>query len=226
MLWRLFQKLEPTIFKLYQRVSYPPVPNLLGDRDIENSWVAANMPEGPGAALDFGCGPGWLGLLAARKGFVLTAIDLQPVVWYYQHPSLNFVQGDILKLPFSPGGFDLIINCSTVEHVGLSGRYGVKEDCSDGDMEAMALLRKLLKPHKRMLLTVPVGRDRIHPPLHRIYGGKRLPALLQGWDVIKKEYWIKDEANRWTQTEESLALEKAPSDHCYGLGLFVLSQSE
>ena len=211
--------------KLYQRVSYPPIPNLLGDRDIENSWVVAQMPDGPGAALDFGCGLGWGGLSAARRGFNVTAIDLQPVTWYYEHPSLHFVQGDIFEFDFPSEHFDLIINCSTVEHVGLSGRYGVKVDNPDGDMEAMALLRRLLKPHKVMLLTIPVGRDRIDPPLHRIYGEKRLPALLQGWKVTKKEYWIKDESNRWILAEEPVVLRKEPSGHCYGLGLFVLSRA-
>ena len=69
--------------------------------------------------LDFGCGEGWMGLIAARKGFKVTALDLQPIVWDYKHPNLNFVQGDIFKLNFAPNQFDLIINCSSIEHVGL-----------------------------------------------------------------------------------------------------------
>ena len=44
-------------------------PNLAGDRDVEWSWVAANLSD-PGAgrdrALDFGPGRSSLGLVAAR----------------------------------------------------------------------------------------------------------------------------------------------------------------
>jgi len=118
-IWRILQRLEPALIKLYRRISEPPIPNLRGDRDIELSWVAANIPDGPGEALDFGCGEGWMGLIAARKGFKVTALDLQPIVWDYKHPNLNFVQGDIFKLNFAPNQFDLIINCSSIEHVGL-----------------------------------------------------------------------------------------------------------
>jgi SAM-dependent methyltransferase len=222
MLWRLLRKVEPTIIKLYGKLSQPPIPNLRGERDIEYSWVAANMPEGPGEALDFGCGSSWLGLLATRKGFKVTAIDLEHITWHYEHPSLNFVQGDIFKLNFPPAHFDLVINCSAIEHVGLSGRYGVKESGPDGDMEAMTLLKRILKPPKLMLLTIPVGRDHVFHPLHRVYGEERLPKLISGWDIIKKEFWIKDDFNRWFHVEESVAFNREPVEHCYGLGLFVL----
>jgi len=224
MLWRIFQKIEPTLISLYRRLSQPPVPNLKGDRDIEYSWVTANMPEGPGEALDFGCGPSWMGLLAARKGFNVTACDLKSVKWFYEHPNLKFIQGDIFKLSFPSEYFDLIINCSTIEHVGLVGRYGVIESKPDGDIEAMEILRTILKPNGIMLLTIPVGCDKVFVPLHRVYGNKRLPKLLQGWEVIKKEYWIKNDENRYICVNESIALNKEPLPHCYGLGLFVLEK--
>jgi hypothetical protein len=49
-----------------------------------------------------------------------------------------------------------------------------------------------------------------------------LPKLLLGWDVLKKEFWIKDYENCWISVDESIALSKKPVEHCYGLGLFVL----
>ena len=222
MLWHIFQRIEPTLVKLYRKVSKSPIPNLKGERDVEYSWVATNMPEGSGDALDFGCGLDWMGLLAARKGFNVAAIDLQFVTWYYEHPNLGFVQGNIFKLNFPREKFDLIINCSSVEHVGLVGRYGVSEFHPDGDIEAMALLKNILKPGKVMILTIPVGRDRIFYPLHRVYGEKRLPRLLQGWEVVKKEYWVKNNLNRWICVEELAAFNKEALEYCYGLGLFVL----
>jgi len=222
LMWRFVEKIDPVLKRIYQKIIQPPVPNLKGDRDIEYSWVVANMPKGPGEALDFGCGPGWLGLSAAMRGFNTTGVDLEDVTWFYKHPKLKFVQGDILKLDLPSNHFDLIINCSAIEHVGLAGRYSVIEARSDGDIEAMKVLKNILKTNGVMLLTIPVGQDKVFAPLHRIYGEKRLPVLLQGWEVVQKEYWVKDEENRWICVEESVSLNKEPLAHCYGLGLFVL----
>lgn len=157
----------------------PMVPNLAGDRDIEWSWVASQMPCGPGLALDFGSGRGNLGLVVAQRGFDVTAIDLQEANWPFVHEKLHFVQGNILDLQLPKSHFDLVINCSTVEHVGLAGRYGVTEDRSDGDLEAMNRLRELMNHEGIMILTVPVGQDAVFAPFHRVYGEQRLPKLLK-----------------------------------------------
>lgn len=63
MLWRILLKVEPYLIRLYRRVSQPPIPNLKGDRDVEYSWIVANLPEGSGKALDFElgrAGVGWV----------------------------------------------------------------------------------------------------------------------------------------------------------------------
>ena len=163
-MWRLMQKCEPVLVDLYRRLREPPAPNTKGDRDIECSWIAANMPEGPGRALDFGSGPGWLGLMAARRGFTVTALDLRSVRWHYEQPSLTFRQGDILECDFPSGHFDLVINCSAIEHVGLAGRYLTDEGRPDGDLDAMAVFQRITKPGGMMLLTVPVGQDTTFAP--------------------------------------------------------------
>jgi SAM-dependent methyltransferase len=203
--------------------------NLLGDRDIEWSWIASQMPSGPGETLDFGPGGSHLGLIAAQRGFNVTAVDLEPVYWPYVHLGLRFIQGDILKLPLPKEHFDLVINCSTVEHVGLAGRYGVTEDRPDGDLEAMAWLRDLMKPGGVMLLTIPVGQDAVFAPLTRIYGAQRLPRLLESYEVVKEAFWVKDDKNRWMLCDRDTALNfKAsagswnPLQNVYALGCFVL----
>lgn len=200
----------------------PLTPNLAGDREIENSWILAEMGQGPGEALDFGCGGSGLGLVAARRGYKVTAIDLEPVWWPYVVLNLRFIKGDLMKIKFPPQCFDLIINCSTVEHIGLAGRYGVSESHRDGDFEAMERLRRLMKPGGVMLLTIPVGQDAVFAPLHRVYGVKRLPQLLERLSIDKKEYWVKDDQNRWIRADESLAFDQKPSLTYYGVGLFVL----
>jgi 2-polyprenyl-3-methyl-5-hydroxy-6-metoxy-1,4-benzoquinol methylase len=202
-----------------------PVPNLEGDREVEWSWVISHLGTGPGEVLDFGCGNNMLSFIAARLGYNVTAIDLQAIRWPYTLANMRFIQGDIIKTAFPATSFDIIINCSSIEHVGLSGRYGSDEN-PQGDFLAMARLRDLLKPDGAMLLTIPVGIDAVIAPLHRVYGRERLPRLLENWVVEKKEFWVKDDRNLWISASESEALSFLPTKYCYGLGCFVLRKNK
>lgn len=224
---RIFRKLK----RWYRHRGRPKLPNLLGDRDVEYSWVISKMPSGPGTALDFGGAEGSLALIAAQKNFEVTAVDLQPVQWSYVHSNLHFIQGDILKLPLPSNHFDLIMGCSTVEHVGLVGRYGVNDELSDGDLKAMAHLRTLIKSDGVILLTIPVGQDDVFVPLHRVYGVKRLPQLLKGYRIEDESFWIKNGENKWVLTNKDMALNfKArteslnPLQNVYALGCFMLKK--
>jgi len=187
------------------------------------------MPEGPGEALDFGSKDSYMGLIAARRGFRVIALDLEPQHFFWVHPNFRFVIGDILKMDLAPGCLDLVINCSTIEHVGLVGRYGVTESRPDGDLEAMKRLHELMKKGAVMLLTIPVGRDAIFAPLCRVYGERRLPELLRGFSVDEDDYWIKDKDNRWYPCDRETALRFRASvttwdgsRDIYALGCFVL----
>ncbi len=90
--------------------------NLAGDRDVEWPWIAAQIPDGPRGAIDIGTGGSFLGLIAARRQFKVTAVDLQPVRWHYIHPELQFMQGDILKLSLPVKYFNPVITCSTIQY--------------------------------------------------------------------------------------------------------------
>jgi len=81
-----------------------------------------------------------------------------------------------------PKEFDVAVSISSLEHDGL-GRYGDPIN-PRGDLEAMQKLKRLLKPDGLLLLAVPVGRDALVWNAHRIYGRKRLPLLLDGWETL------------------------------------------
>lgn len=203
--------------------------DLCGDREVEWSWIVANMPLGPGKALDFGTAGSDLGLVAAERGYSVTALDIQPVRWLYRHPSLRFLRGDILSVPIHEQTFDLIINCSSIEHVGLAGRYGINESRPEGDLEAMERMHKMMTPGGIMLITVPVGQDATFPPWHRVYGGERLPRLLHGFELEIEAFWMKDKSNRWQRCNRDVALAvqpltrpRDPVRSVYALGCFVL----
>jgi hypothetical protein len=119
--------------------------------------------------------------------------------------------------------FDCVINCSSIEHVGLGGRYGSTSE-NDGDLVAMKRLRSLMTDEATMLLTVPVGKDAVFAPRHRIYGSIRLPKLLDGLEIASAEYWKKaEEGQRWSQVPKDEALAFVGSEDRYALGLFVLT---
>jgi SAM-dependent methyltransferase len=201
--------------------------NLLGSRDVEWSWVAAHLPENPGFVLDFGCGSyTYLSLIASMKGGQVTAFDRQDDFLQFKNKNIEIVTGDILDTDFGEKRFDVIINCSSIEHVGLSGRYD-STDVPDGDLIAMKKLKGLLKnSSSTMILTVPVGKDGVFPPLHRVYGTQRLALLLAGFEVKAKEFWAKASgATSWTLVSEQEALAVTSSESFYALGLFILKSN-
>lgn len=187
------------------------------------------MPHAHGKALDFGNGGSALALLAAQSGYQVTAIDLEAYQWPYEFPGLTFVQADLMDAELEEGSFDLVINCSTVEHVGIVGRYSVSRPDSDGDLVAMRRLSDLMKPGAKMLLTVPVGRDAIFPPMCRVYGPERLPKLLGVFVVEEESYWRKNDANRWVRATRDASLDfeahagsSRAMENIYAIGCFVL----
>ena len=221
---QLVRKLGVLLIRVSEFGKDPTELNLEGERYLEWSWVAARLPENPGKVLDFGCGVAVPGLIAALKGGDVTGLDLQASQAPYETDNLQIRRGDILDTDLGQRRFDVIINCSSIEHVGLAGRYE-SQDVSDGDLIAMGRLGDLLRvPSGIMLLTVPVGRDAVFSPWHRVYGTRRLGSLLQGFHIVSKEFWSKRPGrNTWVQVGEQEALNVRPSASFYALGFFVLN---
>jgi hypothetical protein len=199
--------------------------DLSGDRDVEWSWIAGNLPDEPGEVLDFGPSSSTSGLIGAFRGGRVIGLDLEPPPkTHYLHSNLSIRQGDILTYDFRSQLFDTVINCSTVEHVGLPGRYG-SPNVPDGDLQAMQRLRSLMRgPASRMLMTIPVGIDGVFAPAHRVYGHKRLPMLISGFSIVRQVYFAKSHGDpRWKETTRDAALAVRGSESFYALGLFVLA---
>jgi SAM-dependent methyltransferase len=193
---------------------------LAGDRWVEWSFCMARMADGPGTTLDFGADIGFLSLAAAQRGHHVVALDRLPPQLTFEHPRVEPLQGDILERPLGARSFDQIINCSSVEHVGVGGRYD-SFDAEDGDVAAMAILADAMKPDGRHVITIPVGRDGVFAPYHRVYGEERLPRLLERYETEEEQYWVK-RAEAWEQSERAEALQTESSESFYSVGLFVL----
>ena len=137
-------------------------------------WATARAVVRPGdRVLDAACGTGDLAVIAAKSGATVTGLDFSPRMLERARrkaPQLEWVQGDLLALPFADATFD-------VATVG----FGVR---NVADMaRAIAELRRVLRPEGRLAileLTRPRGPlrwfyalwfDRLMPLL-----GKLLPG--------------------------------------------------
>lgn len=219
------KKINENIFKtLFRRYTAKKIPNLSGDREMEWTYVAARIglyANKHSHILDFGSGVGVLSFAAASIGASVLAIDLMPCQFQSGYSNLEFQQIDIMSLDERSAKFDLILNCSTIEHVGIPGRYN-SQDSPDGDMEAMKKMLTLLQPNGRMILVLPVGVDKVVPPLHRIYGNIRLPKLTKGYEIEESSFLRKNQANIWTPCSREAALVEEGNHQYYALGMMVL----
>jgi SAM-dependent methyltransferase len=202
--------------------SRPAQRTLAGDREIEWTWTLGHITQGPGRVLDFGSGNGMMALGAAFAGNDVVAVDLEPEQYLFAPDGIEYVQGDFNEIELEAGSFDQILNCSSIEHVGLAGRYGSADD-PDGDLRAMEKMAGILKPSGSMVLTIPVGRDAVHEPLHRIYGEQRLPRLLEHWEIREESYRAKPTGSRFEPVTREQALSETGSASYYALGLYVVT---
>lgn len=195
---------------------------LAGDREVEYAWTLAHVLRDAGRVLDFGSGPGITALSASFAGNNVVAVDLEQEGYPFSGHDIEYVRGDFNYLEWEPEAFDQIINCSSIEHVGLAGRYGSPDD-PEGDLRAMDKMAGLLKPGGNMVLTLPVGRDGVYAPWHRVYGENRLSRLLASWAVQQESYWAKPDGAKYEPVSREKALAEQGSATYYALGLYVLT---
>jgi demethylmenaquinone methyltransferase/2-methoxy-6-polyprenyl-1,4-benzoquinol methylase len=119
------------------------------------------------AVLDACCGTGDLALAAAREGGRVTGLDFSERMLERARrkaPGLEWVEGDMLALPFSDGAFD----AATVG-------FGVR-NVDDLD-RGVAELRRVLRPGGRLAIleiTQPKGALR---PFYRLWFDRIVPLL-------------------------------------------------
>jgi len=196
---------------------------LSGEKELDYGWVIGHAGVGPGKALDVGCLNSPISSILVSLGFEVTGIDLRPYI-QYTLDNFSFINDDFSRIQLLDLTYDLIVLCSTVEHIGLLGRYENRDD-QDGDLLAMKKVFRLLKPKGVCLLTIPIGQDGIYTPWHRIYGKERLPKLLDQFSIIESRFFIKKNNMKWSISNLEDALIFKGSGSKYALGQFVLSIS-
>lgn len=178
-------------------------------RVIEHSFVISKL-EGmqKGRALDIGCtdSNNILPFVLASLGWEVYGIDTRE--FRFKHPNFHFVCEDIRNTSFPDDFFDCIYAVSTIEHIGLKGRYGVTEDDPEGDKKAVKEIMRILGSGGKFLLTVPYGRGQLVKPLQRTYDKFRLQELLSQGRIEEEVYYILDNEEGWVTASEEIAGQK------------------
>lgn len=82
-----------------------------------------------------------------------TMVDIRPLS--VDMPSIKFLKGSILQLPFTDNEIDSLSSLCVIEHIGL-GRYGDALD-PQGSEKALEEITRVLKPGGHLYLSVPIS---------------------------------------------------------------------
>jgi SAM-dependent methyltransferase len=131
-------------------------------------------------------------------------------------PNLSSGFADLQRLPFADGSVGSLSCMHVVEHIGL-GRYGDNLD-PNGDMKAIAELKRVLAPGGSLLFAVPIGgMAKIVFNAHRIYTYAQVEDCF-GDLTLKKSSLILDDKNGGRFIEN--ASEELANLQEYGCGCF------
>ena len=194
------------------------------DRAIEYPWALKNVNLTNGNFLDVGSTVGQMFRENLPDVVEVYIINLDKEQRFGKINGVNSIYGDIRSTQFETNKFDVISCISTLEHIGVEGRYHVLADPL-GDRKAMSEMLRILKPGGKLLLTVPYGKKDVLP-INKLYNSKRITELTKGYNVISSEYQKYDDKFRiWkTVSEEVAAKTDWLNEKWYALGLFILEK--
>lgn len=158
--------------------------------------------------------------------FVANASAFVDMEFYDYRPAplgldgLKCGQSDLTSLHFPDASVASLSCMHVVEHVGLA-RYGDPLDY-DGDLKAVAELRRVVKPGGQLLFVVPIGGEsRIQFNAHRIYTYSQVIGMFPGFSLVEFSL-IPDDGS--PQGLVRNAEERLSNAQRYGCGCFWLKR--
>lgn len=131
---------------------------------------------------------------------------------------ITFRQADLIQSEDLPSDICDSLSClHALEHFGL-GRYGDPID-PEGHIKGLQSLTKLLKPNGTLLLSVPIGLERVEFNAHRVFSVETILSLTEpDYDLISFAY-IDDHDKLHNITKQI-----ETQNMIYGCGLFELKK--
>ncbi len=176
-------KLLQKIFPEY----YAKEPLGATDRYIEYPFVLSNLPEtdliNSKRVLDVGCSGSMFPLILKALRYDVMGIDIRS---YPMRDRIAFLQQDITQCHLADNLFDVVTAVSTIEHIGLKGRYGVSAKRRIEGRKAIKEIHRVLKPGGLFLMTVPFGDKYEVTKNHIIYSHATLRTVLSRFSFTYK----------------------------------------
>lgn len=124
---------------------------------------------------------------SSSLNFCTTISAFIPTKFYDFRPAqldlegLESLQGDLTKITLADNSVESLSCMHVVEHVGL-GRYGDPIDY-DGDLKAIAELKRIVRSGGSLLFVTPIGKPRIQFNAHRIYSYEQIINYFSGFEL-------------------------------------------
>ncbi len=180
----------------------------VNERIIEQPFAFAQLCTLPPGAriLDIGGGESTVGFSLASMGYDVTV--LEPQGYPFEHPNLTVVEQPLED--FEPdASFDAVLLLSAIEHFGI-GHYRNNPEADDtADLDAMAIVKRLLRPTGLLVLTTPFGPAEVND-VERIYDDAGLQRLVSGFDITTCRIGVRSDPTTWSIESETLATPAGP----------------
>ena len=188
----------------------------LNERIVEIPFVIDSLScmGKSGKILDVGCAESALPLYVSTLGNQVTGVDIRK--YPYKVPNFNFLNADIMKLPFEDGNFDSVTCVSTLEHVGL-GYYSDPKEDAEPQNKAVNEMRRVLKNGGLFVMTVPFGVASVNDQ-QRVFDQKGIEDILEGFQITTIKYFAnfeQEEArnNYWGEVDLCFAEKVISNDN-------------
>lgn len=173
--------------------------------------LAANRPE---KHVDIGSDVRMINVLSA---FVpIEFLDYRPLE--AKLSGLTCGSANLVALPQSNGSIHSLSCLHVVEHVGL-GRYGDPIDPLGSD-KALGELQRVIAPHGRLYLSLPVGRERVCFNAHRVFNPRTVIDTLSALRLV--EFSLVDDGGEFHES----ACPDSVAGLEYGCGLFIFESCD
>ena len=133
--------------RIFDELQHKPL-----DRQLLDRFAASVRAVGP--VCDLGCGPGHVTRYLHEQGVQVCGVDLSPAMVARARrltPGVEFQQGDLMAL-----------DAPDVAWAGIVAFYSIIHIPRDDMAQALAELRRVLRPGGRLLLAFHVGDDAVH----------------------------------------------------------------
>ncbi len=175
-------------------------------RVFEYSFVLGKLNSiQKGKVLDIGCSArlNFLPASLAMLGWEVYGIDIRE--FKLRFSNFHFSLQDIRGTSFGDNFFDAVYALSTLEHIGLGGRWGITSDDPEGDARAVKEVERIIRHNGTFLVTVPYGQRKIVGSLHKVYDKPWLRQLFSNWIIKEEIYYVRNHEGYWDSVAEERA---------------------